>query len=223
MKRTLVIAAAALLAGCGTPMHAEMLGESIKFFAGKLKSNNEKVWITGPADNACNAGCQTSCGGGADKSSVPSVGGLFGGGSKDGSSSYDRLAFEVFANYFTQNHRMRVVETHRHNYATETGAQTRQKIDTITNEGKTTVSGMSCEDLCILDEAKKRKSDKVLVYHVMEMSADEMKIHLRLSDVPTGVVEASETIKVIGLRAFDFSPPNLARQRRTEAAPTQTE
>src|SRR5436309_16124210 len=113
MKRTFVMAAlGALLAGCGTPMHAEMLGESIKYFAGKVKTNNEKVWITGPADSACDSGCQSVVGCGKDKGggALGSIGGgLFGGGSKDGSSSYDRLAFEVFANYFTQNKKLRVV------------------------------------------------------------------------------------------------------------------
>ena len=100
---------------------------------------------------------------------------------------------------------MQVMESHRHNYATTLGAETRKKMDVIINDGKEHIATTSCEDLCLLDEAKKRKSDKVLVYRILEMKADEMKIHFRMSDVPTGLVEAAQTLHIIGLRAYDYS------------------
>lgn len=216
----LALAVAVAASGCGTPMHTEMLGESIKLFAGKMKTNNEKIWITGPADSACDNGCQLGgCPGKTEKGGLVS-GGLFGSSSsKDGSSPHDRLAYEVITNFFTQKQKFRVVETHRHNYATELGVETRKKIDYLNEQGKN-VSTMSCEDLCLLDEAKKRKADKVLVYHILEMSNEEMKIHYRLSDVVTGVVEASETIKVANMRAFDASPASFQQKAARAAAAT---
>jgi hypothetical protein len=213
MKRTIaVVLAVAGLAGCGTPMHAEMLGESIKMFGGKtMKTGNETLWITGPNDSSCDSGCQlpAGCSGGKSGGSLGGLGGgLFGGGSKTGESSYDKLAYEVFANYFTQKKKMRVIESHRHNYSTQLNVQTHKTIETV-DDKNAKVTTMSCEDLCLLDEAKKRKADKVLVYHIMEMSNDEMKIHFRLSDVQTGVVESAQTIKVAGMRARDASPRGL--------------
>jgi len=186
--------------GCGPILHTEMLGESIRAFTSRAKTTpNEKVWITNPADSACNGAC-TGC-----KPEDKGVGGLFSGfsGPKDGSSSYDRLAYEVFSNYLTQRRKVRVVETHRHNYATELNPDTHHKIDVVWDKEKVSTSG--CEDLCLLDEAKKRKADKVLAYHIIEMKNDELVIHFRLSDVSTGVVEASQTLKILDLRAVDVS------------------
>jgi hypothetical protein len=211
MMRVLTVATcAALVAGCGPILHTEMLGESIQTFASRLKNPaTEKVWITSPADNACDNGCQ-GCGGGGGKDKggggvTSALGGLFSAatGPKDGSSSYDRLAYEVFSNYLTTRKRFRVVESHRHNYATELGVETRKKVEL--SDGNNKVSTMSCEDLCLLDEAKKRKADKVLVYHIISMTSDTLTIHFRLSDVPTGVVEASTTLRVENLRAHDYS------------------
>ena len=54
----------------------------------------------------------------------------------------------------------------------------------------------TCEDLCLLDEAKKRAADKILAYSILTMTNDEMRIHLRLSDVKTGLVEFSRTLFV---------------------------
>ena len=222
MKRVvLLLSALTGFTACGIPLHTEMLGESIKLFATKtMKPNNEKVWITGPADSACDSGCQNGCGGGKDKGALGGGGGLFGGlGKSDGGSSYDRLAYEVFANYFTQKKKMRVIETHRHNYQTELNVDTRKKIELMSDQGKP-LTTMSCEDLCLLDEAKKRKADKVLAYHIIEMKNEEMTIQFRLSDVPTGVVEASQTIKVLAMRAFDASPASFAgRKNETTATP----
>ena len=75
----------------------------------------------------------------------------------------------------------------------------------ITTEGHAATTSSSPEDLCLLDEAKKRKAEKVLVYHITEMQNDKMTIHLRLSDVVSGVVEQSQTMKIENLRAFDYS------------------
>lgn len=185
-------------AGCGPILHTEMLTSAITSFSRNLKAGgNDKIWVTSPADSACDRGCADCGKGGAAK------GGLFGGftGPKDGSGPYDRLAYEVFSNYLVQKKKARVVEAHRHNYATELGTESHRKIELITEK----VTSSSCEDLCMVDEAKKRKADKVLVYRIVEMSNDKAKIHFRLSSVTTGVVEAAYTIKVDGLRARDES------------------
>ena len=90
---------------------------------------------------------------------------------------------------------MKVVESHRHNYATDTRVETRKKLD-VAMEGKAVASSMSCEDLCLLDEAKKRNADKVLTYHIIDMGAKKLTIHYRLSDVKSGTVDASYTLHV---------------------------
>ena len=97
-----------------------------------------------------------------------------------------------------------MVETHRHNYATELKTDTHKKIDALI-EGKTAISSMSCEDLCLLDEAKKRNSDKVLLYHIISMGSNKLTIHYRLSDVKSGVIETSHTISVVHPTSSDTS------------------
>src|SRR5690242_4388942 len=152
--------------GCGPLLHREMLGESIQAFSssrGKAPPT-EKIWITSAGDsNNCDSGCNlgSSC---KDKGGGGGGGGLlgmFGGAKKPGSSPQDGLAYEVFANYFTQRRKAKVVESHRHNYSTELNPETHRKIEFMDQNNK--VSTSSCEDLCLLDEAKKRKADKVLV------------------------------------------------------------
>jgi hypothetical protein len=163
------------------------------------------------ADSACDSGCQSvlSCGAPA-KEKGGFGGGLFGAiAKKDGAGPHDRLAYEVITNFLTQQKLMRVVESHRHNYPGELNVETRKKIDIVTEKG-TALGSMSCEDLCLLDEAKKRKSDKVLVYHILRMAEREMTIHYRLSDVATGIVEAAHTLKVIYPRVADVSMGPLA-------------
>lgn len=194
----LVLATAAT--GC-THFHTNMLSESIKAFSAKAKPANQKVWVASVADsNACDSGCQLpgSCG----KSSSPLGGkGLFGGMGGGGS---DKLAYEVITNYLTQNQTMKVVESHRHNYATDTRVETRKKLD-VAMEGKAVASSMSCEDLCLLDEAKKRNADKVLTYHIIDMGAKKLTIHYRLSDVKSGTVDASYTLHVNHPTSVDVS------------------
>lgn len=191
---------AVALSGC-THYHTNMLTSSIKTFASKIQVANEKVWVTSMADNTCDKGCQSplTCNG---NGGGVKLGGLF-GASRDGSSSYDRLAYEVISNYLTQAKKMRVVETHRHNYSTDLKVETRKKIDVVVE--KNVATGMSCEDLCLLDEAKKRNSDKVLAYRIIRMEDSKLTIHYRLSDVKTGVVEASHTIAVAHPNATDTS------------------
>lgn len=191
---------AAIMPGC-THFHTNMLAESIKTFSGKMQAApTDKVWVTSNSDSSCDSGCQSplTCGGGGAK---VKLGGLFGGG---GPSSSDRLAYQVISNYLTQGKKVRVIETHRHNYSTEVKPETHKKIDTVI-EGKTTATGMSCEDLCMLDEAKKRNADKVLVYHILSMGSNKLTIHYRLSDVKTGAIEASHTISVSHPTSSDTS------------------
>lgn len=183
-----------MASGC-THFHTNMLAESIKAFTGKATVNNEKVWVTSVNDNNnCDSGCQTplTCANGGKAGGSIKLGGLFGGG---GGGGKDRLAYEVITNYLTQGHKMKVVETNRHNYATDTRVETRKKIDTVI-DGKAVASGLSCEDLCLLDEAKKRNADKVLAYHIINLEAKKLTIHYRLSDVKSGIVEAAHTITV---------------------------
>ena len=199
-------------AGCAPVLHTEMLSEAISSFSSKVPSGT-KVWVTNTADSACNNGC-ASC---AGKEKAGGLGGLFGGGSvKSAEGPYDRLAFEVFSNYLTQKKKARVIESHRHNYATELNPETHRKIEYVGEGGK--AIGSSCEDLCLLDEAKKRKAEKVLVYDILQMSSDQMLIHFRLSQVASGMVEASQTIKVDGLRAHDesFGPAKAGAAGRAE-------
>jgi hypothetical protein len=191
---------ATLLGGCGPILHREMLGESIRSFSSKLKGT-EKLWVTGAWDSGCDAGCG-AC---KDKGGAASaLGGLFGPkAAATGPGPHDALAYEVFTNYLTQRKKARVIEAHRHNYATELNPETMRKIEVTTDGNK--VSTTSCEDLCLLDQAKKRKAEKVLVYSIIEMKGDQLTIHFRLSDVVTGMVELSQTLKVVDLQAFDYS------------------
>ena len=188
-----VLAASLALAGCGPVFHREMLGKAIAEFSSPMKDqNSEKVWVTNMADSGCDSHKElcSKCAGGA-------LGGFsFGGGG--GGSSFDGLAFEVFANYLTQKHKGRVVETHRHNYSIDLKTVTHQPLEVTEDEGgnKKHVAGTSCEDLCLLDEAKKRAADKVLAYQILSMSNEELRIHLRLSDVKSGIVEFSRTLFV---------------------------
>jgi hypothetical protein len=198
-----VVALAGLSSGCGPILHSEMLGESIRVFSSRMKPT-EKVWIAGPNDSACDSGCfNGSCGGKADKGALGAVGGLFSAKPANAPSPHDGLAYQIFSNYLVQRKKAKVVETHRHNYATELQAETHKKIEVVHDNSK--VATTSCEDLCLLDEAKKRKADKILAYSILEMKANEMTIHFRYSDVLSGLVEASQTIKVIDLQAQDAS------------------
>ncbi|MFO0572819.1 MAG: hypothetical protein U1A78_02375 [Polyangia bacterium] len=200
----ITLGAAAFLSGC-THFHTNMLTASIKTFSSKVQTGGEKVWVTSVADSACDSGCQSpmTCGSGGKGGKLGGMLGFGGGGS--GGSSHDRLAYEVISNYLTQAKKLRVVETHRHNYATDTRVETRKKIDVLATEGKTVATTMSCEDLCLLDEAKKRSSDKVLAFRIIRMESNKLTVHYRYSDVKSGLVEASHTISVTHPNAVDTS------------------
>jgi hypothetical protein len=220
MRHALVLGLALAASGCGPILYSEMLAESIRSFSGRMKNTPEtKLWITGPNDNVCDSGCfQGGC---AGKDKGNALGGLFSKPAGAG-GPYDQLAYQVFANWFTQRKKARVVETHRHNYATELNVETHKKIE-IAHEGQK-MQTLSCEDLCLLDEAKKRKADKVLAYNILDMKGNEMTIHFRLSDVQSGVVEISQTLHVVDMQAIDasfgsgLSPGGGARRPRAEPA-----
>jgi hypothetical protein len=201
------VALLALVAGgCAEPMYTEMLGKSIATFTSQWREGEVKVWIANQSDSECDRGCAAgqACGakdGGGAK--VPGLGGLFGGGG--GASAHDKLAWEVFTNYLTAKRKAKVLESHRHNYALELGGETRTKMEMTGAEPGKNVSMMSCEDLCLLDEAKKRHADKVLAYRILSMSANELEINLRYSDVKSGQVEQARTIKIRDMVAIDHS------------------
>ncbi len=208
VRRLLVLAALTALTGCASQptriLWREMLGKSINEFAEPLPENNQqKVWIHNMDDKECDKGCQKGVEGTCNKDSgggvaaaLPSVGGLFGGGGKsDAGGAWDGLAYEVFSNYMTQKRKGRVIEAHHHNYMTEANTQTHKNVDVVA-EGKSVGSYQSCEDLCMLDEAKKRRADKILAYQILKMEPEELIIHLRYSDGKTGLVEMSKTLKV---------------------------
>jgi hypothetical protein len=198
MIRALTLLAAAIwLTGCGIPYHREMLGKSIAEFSQPLRENNgDRIWISNMADSGCDSH-GALCGGGGLSLGGGGGGGLF-GGFGGGGGGHDGLAYEVFANFITQKRKGKVVEPHRHNYATDLGVTTHVTQETVseTAAGTKKTSHQSCEDLCLLDEAKKRKADKILVYSILEMKDEEMKIHLRFSDVRSGLVEFSRSLHV---------------------------
>jgi hypothetical protein len=191
----ILVGAALSLAGCGMfaggpVLHREMLGKAIAEFSNPLKDQNvDKLWITNMTDSGCDCHDQV-----CHKPEKGALGGFSFGG---GGGSYDGLAFEVFSNYLVQKKKGRVVETHRHNYSTDLKVATHTPLEADEEHAvKKHVVTQTCEDLCLLDEAKKRAADKILAYSILTMTNDEMRIHLRLSDVKTGLVEFSRTLFV---------------------------
>ncbi|MBI5543366.1 MAG: hypothetical protein HY901_05725 [Deltaproteobacteria bacterium] len=185
------LGAAVVLTGCGHrgggSFHREMLGKAIAEFSSPMKDQStERVWVANMDDSTCDAH-DVLLGKGSGSS-------LSFGGGKGG--SYDALAYEVFSNYLTQKKKGKVVEAHRHNYSTDLKVATHQQVELLLDDGKKKVNAITPEDLCLLDEAKKRNADKVLAYQVVSMSGQELRIHLRLSDVRSGLVELSRTLLV---------------------------
>lgn len=213
MKRALLLASFGFLVACGPPPRIywrEMLGKSIADFTDPLQDNGSiRVWIHNMDDKECDKGCQAgvqnSCKGGEGSgSSMPSMPSFSFGGGDSKTGPWDGLAYEVFSNYVTQKRKGKVVESHHHNYATELNANTHKVVEVI-SEGKAVGSFASCEDLCILDEAKKRRADKILAYQILEMKNEELLIHLRFSDGKTGLVELSRTLRIQGMSVTDSS------------------
>lgn len=212
LSALLALCALLALPGCHV-YHREMLGKAIADFSSPMRdSNPEKIWVSNMQDSGCDAHAAIcgGCGGAASAGGGGGLLGIFSGGTvapAAGPSPHDGLAREVFSNFLTQKRKGRVVEGHRHNYATDLGVDTHIRVETTTEAAGSTrkASQVSCEDLCLLDEAKKRKADKVLAYAILEMLDDELKIHLRLSDVRTGLVEFSRTLHVVRGTVTDIS------------------
>lgn len=104
------------------------------------------------------------------------------------SSGLDQLAFEVFSNQVVASRWASLVEGHRHNYARDFKPETHKAV-VVKPDTSTQV-----EDLCLLDEAKKRNVDKLLVYQVLGASRGGVLVHLRLSNARSGLIEASRTL-----------------------------
>lgn len=212
MKRlVLAVVSASMFVACGPPPRVywrEMLGKAIYDFAEPLPAGSaSKTWIHNQDDKECDGGKPkgvefvTS-----DKGlALPALPALPFGGGASGGSKFDGLAYEVFANYLTQKRKGRVIEAHDHNYWTELNPMTHRQITVISPENKAQATFDSPEDLCLLDEAKKRHAEKLLTYQILEMKNDELLIHLRYSDTKTGLVEISRTLKVIGMSISDVS------------------
>lgn len=205
------LAVATLLSANCTVYHVEMLAKSIETFTPKSKlSASDKVWVTSMADSKCDSGCQMdiipSCGNQERKGSFFITGMLEAKKAANGgvAGSADRMAFEVFANYLNQNSKASVVEPHRNNYASGLAGEveTRKKIEWPLEGGKT-ASTTSCADLCLLDEAKQRKADKVLAYDIIRLGAKDLTIHFRVSNVKSGIVESAQTVRIVYTTAPD--------------------
>jgi hypothetical protein len=104
------------------------------------------------------------------------------------SSPLDLLAFEVFSNQVVASRWALLIEGHRHNYARDLKVETHKAV--IVRPETTT----QVEDLCLLDEAKKRNAEKLLVYQMVGSSRGSILVHLRLSSARTGLVEVSRTL-----------------------------
>ena len=198
---------AATLVGCkSTPdkvYYREMLGKSIADFTDPLQEpSNTKIWIHNMKDDECDKGCTVGGAPSAAGAIGGALGGLFGGGG--GGSGYDDLAYEVFSNYITQKKKGRIVEQHKHNYMTEANVSTHRNQEVIV-DGKPAGVVVSCEDLCLLQEAKKKRAEKVLAYQIIEMEPEKLVIHMRYSDTKTGLVELSRTFRILGMSVTDWS------------------
>lgn len=151
-----------------------LLSDGMKSFLAQTKaSSTSKVWLTNQYDSEC------------DRSDNAER-------ERRRYNDEDTLAYEVFLNHLVASQWGQVIESHRHNYAKEL------KVDThkLVMLGGKTETVMPVEDLCFLDEAKKRNADKVLVYELLALSSRGAMIHFRLSDARTGLVEVSKTLQV---------------------------
>ncbi len=101
----------------------------------------------------------------------------------------DGLAYEVFANALVSTGWAHVLEAHRHNYARDFKPETHKTV-LSRPDTSTTV-----EDLCFLDEAKKRNADRLLVYQVVGADTGSVLVHFRLSDARSGQILSSRTLQ----------------------------
>jgi hypothetical protein len=176
-----------VLIGCATtpaappPTQRELLTRVlVSFTTASPQTSAPSLWLTNEDDSDCDR---------PDGAAHPQSSG----------HPLDSLAYEVFANQLVASRWARVIEAHRHNYARDLKPETRKAI-VVRPDASTTV-----EDLCFLDEAKKRNADKLLVYQVLGADSDSVLVHLRLSDARTGVIEASRTLQATAGAVVDRS------------------
>ena len=119
---------------------------------------------------------------------------------------------EVFTDYLVRTKQWNIIERNRSNYWNDISDivyfnNTTQKTETETSaEGKEEQKiSFNVTEMCLLDETKKRSADKILSFRVFFRGSPGNKptIHLRLSDVKTGIVELSESY---GFAQFNKTP-----------------
>ncbi len=179
IRRLLIAVFTLMTSNCATVPRAHSLTERQlltaalnAFMSEAPQSPAPMLWLTNEEDSECDRA-------GEAKPPPPDM---------SSNSSRDPLAFEVFSNHLVASQWAKLIEGHRHNYARELKPETHRalliKPDTVS----------SAEDLCLLDEAKKRNADKVLVYQVLGASFHGVLVHFRLSNARTGLVEVSRTL-----------------------------
>lgn len=199
-----------------------MLARSVMGFTSTLPPSNGRVWIHDMRDSECDrpcrsgaapAGCTTGTLGpqGASKPSV----GLLGAVNSERMETANRLAFQVFIVHLVGARRWKVIEPHRHNYATEIdGGEAPARDKAVSQASK--APELSCSDLCALDDAKKHAADKLLAYEIQSLGDDDMVIHFRYSDTRTGLIEATRILGVEGSTVSDRSPAAAPSQAKAE-------
>jgi hypothetical protein len=176
MRRLPVLAALLVITGCATvpplppPTDRQLLTAALNaFMTGAPQATPPTLWLSNEEDSECDR---------ADGTPRTSA----------GSTPLDLLAFEVFGNQVVASRWASLIEGHRHNYARDLKVETHKAV--VVRPDTTT----QVEDLCLLDEAKKRNAEKLLVYQVLGSSRGSILVHLRLSSARTGLVEVSRTL-----------------------------
>jgi hypothetical protein len=186
--RLLMLVVLSALAGCGGGSRVtqrQLFSQAIgSFLTQAPASAAPTVWLTNEDDSECDR---------VEGEPKP----------RRAVSDEEALAYEVFSNHVVTSRWGRVIEGHRHNYARDLKADTRKPISVVIGAKQEAVTVM--EDLCFLDEAKKRNADKVLVFQVLGAASSGVMVHFRLSDARTGLVEASKTLQVVGSTVQDRS------------------
>jgi hypothetical protein len=174
MKKLFLCALLGLSVSCASAgsSRREILRTALKGFIERAPAPG-RVWLTNESDSACDR-----VGAGPNASS-PRM---------SSSTADDLLAFEVFSNVIVSSKWAPLIESHRHNYVTELSPVTHQPVRSNT---ETTTS---VEDLCLLDEAKKRHAEAILVYEIVGSARDALLVHFRLSNARTGIVQSSATL-----------------------------
>ncbi len=176
MRSLCALATVLAVTNCATvppqppPTERELLTAAMKaFMTGAPQASPPTLWLSNEEDSECDRADGT-----------PRV--------TAGSGPLDFLAFEVFGNQVVASRWASLIEGHRHNYARDLKVDTHKAV-VVRPDTSTQV-----EDLCLLDEAKKRSAEKLLVYQVLGSSRGSILVHLRLSSARTGLVEVSRTL-----------------------------